>query len=187
MESLVEHEKSDTIDISMKQFYALQTCVEDPEMIAQALGRLSEKDTTKVVEILMKIHGLGIRQFSPEAQNAILSSERKTDRRLANLSLWAPVLDQDVVFERLAPHIEHFPDQSREILEKMMEKDLAATLKFVGDLAVVSYPFAEELYQYLHDRYLEIFQTDHEIFAQTWADVEMTLENRILLFPEVKD
>jgi|GEM_PF-3517234 len=100
------------------------------------------------------------------------------------------ILELPWILTKVAPFIEHYPLESRIILRRCLQRDMAVTAKFLADLAVVSYPFADDLFAEAK-RWAEEDGMDamgvETVFSSAWAEVEKIRENRILLFPELAD
>lgn len=97
----------------------------------------------------------------------------------------ADKIDLEILFEKIAPYFEHHFEQCKMILLKIAENKGEKVLRFAGDLKIMAYPYADELFRNLGD-YLNVNKKLNQVLIQEIiAEVEDVIENRIKLFPQV--
>ncbi|MCK5519514.1 MAG: hypothetical protein KAI81_00250 [Candidatus Marinimicrobia bacterium] len=147
-------------------------------------------DKENFAELLLALNRDKLSNLDNDMFENILATFAGTEKRLTILREFYTVFPSDIIFEKLAPHIEHFPDLSKDILKYLLVNNSEDTIKFLADLAVVSYPFADELFNELKIWYrnnTESYSKEKDHFDSAWKEIQAIRKDRILLFPEVVD
>ena len=108
------------------------------------------------------------------------------------LKWYSDVIPLRLIFEKLVPYIEHFPDKSKALLLKLSKTRLDETVLFVANLSIAQYKYADDLLDWLEESLIKDtgeskFQLIHEVFTKNRSDIDEIQNNRMLLFPKIVD
>ena len=155
------------------------------------IDKIDKSERDDFIELIFSlIQNSFIDDFTNECSEKLLNYINDIENRLNIFLLYHSVFNIDMVFEKLAPHIEHYPLETKQVLKTLLSKHEEKTVKFLADLAIVSYPFADDLFNEMKIYYIEKQDTKHkntDVFDHAWEEVKAIRKDRILLFPEIVD
>ena len=122
----------------------------------------------------------------------LLNWVQNKEHLLDLLNWYAELIPLQLIFEKVVPYIEHFPDKSNGLLLKLSKTHLEDTVLFVANLSIAQYKYADDLLDWLENslknEYDETkFQSVQEVFEKHRADIDEIRKNRMLLFPKIVD